>query len=176
VALEELWNEALKKTEIVLLPIKRLITFGNTQLDYIFLAPSLVNEGDTVVRTGKLDIGRPAIIVPKDAPTFTGFSSEEGSTISDQALQSFFLVRGMSFPSLQYTNEICAVDICEGSVSRASKLYYDRVRRNELISTGIVIGADSSWQFSVLLMGCSLIDTHVENDFKTILERIRKRT
>ena len=36
-SIEELWSAAVGNTEIVRLPIKRLITFGTTNFDYIFL-------------------------------------------------------------------------------------------------------------------------------------------
>ena len=173
--LEELWQKALQETEIVRLPIKRLITFGTTNCDYIFLAPSVVNQGDTVVRKGKLDIAPPAIHVPKHKPAFEGFDEPDKDGITDDQLASFFYLRGISFPSLSYKNEPYELDLFEGSVAKAEKIFVDMVRTHEKISTGIVIGADSAWQFSVILMACHLIDTYVDNDLKLILDRIKKK-
>jgi hypothetical protein len=174
-SIEDLWDEALKFTEIVRLPIKRLLTFGSTQFEYIFLAPSLVNKGDTVIRRGKMDVDKPALILPQGGPNFTGFNSSEDSGIQDDALRSFFYLRGISFPSFTYTNESYELDIMEGSLAKAEKQCIDHVRAEEKISTGIVIGKDTSWQFSLLLMGCSMIDAHIDSDLREILKRIRKK-
>ncbi len=173
-AMDELWNEAINNTEIVRLPIKRLLTFGLTNFDYVFLGESLVNKGDTVVRKGKLSIDKPALILPGNMPTFKGFNTEDGIGL-DSKLSSFFYVRGISFPSLRYTNEICEIDIFEGSLTEAERHYLDEVRNNELISTGIVIGSDMSWQFSVLLMSCHIIDNYVDRDLREIINKIKKK-
>ena len=174
-SLEQLWNEALRKTEIVRLPLKRLHTFGSTRLEYIFLASSTVNQGDTVVRKGKLDIDRPQLVLPNHGPTFEGFTSESSSEIKDDQLASFFYLRGIRFPQFAYKNEPYDVDVYEGSVARAEKTYSDQIRMHEKIATGIVVGEDFSWQFSVILLGCHMIDAHVDSDLKVILDRIRKR-
>ena len=174
-SLEEHWNEALKRTEIVRLPVKRLLTFGVSQCDYIFLAPSVVNQGDTVVRKGKIDIDRPNIIMPDHRPDFEGFNSEDTAGIKDEQLRQFFYVRGISFPSLKYRNEPYELDLYEGSVNAAEKVYLDKVRTQENVSTGIVIGVDAAWQFSVILLACHMIDTHIDNDLKAILNHIKKR-
>ncbi|MBU1864229.1 MAG: hypothetical protein KKH94_11240 [Candidatus Omnitrophica bacterium] len=174
-SLEELWNEALKGTEIVRLPIKRLLTFGSTRFDYIFLSPSLVNQGDTAVRKGKLDVDRPTLFLPKDAPTFEGFDSDTGGGIKSEQLTSFFYARGVRFPSLQYRNEPYELDVFEGSLAKAEKAFNDEIRRKENLSTGIVIGSDVSWQFSVLLLACHMIDTHIDSDLKALMARIKKK-
>ena len=174
-SIEGLWEESLKNTEIVRLPIKRLLTFGDTRFSYIFLASSLVNKGDTVVRKGKLEIDKPRLILPKGGPAFEGFDSENAQGIHDEQLRSFFYVRGLSLPSLMYKNESYETDVFEGSLAKAEKAYLDYIRSEESISTGLVVGKDTSWQFSVLLMGCHLIDTHIDNDLREILNRIRKK-
>jgi len=174
-SLEDLWEESLKQTEIVRLPIKRLLTFGSTQFEYIFLAPSLVNKGDTVVRKGKMDVDKPALILPKEGPAFEGFDSADASGIHDDQMRSFFYMRGISFPNFTYKNESYELDLFEGSLAKAEKAYTEQVRAHEKISTGIVIGKDTSWQFSLLLMGCSMIDAHIDTDLRAILNRIRKK-
>ncbi len=174
-SLEQLWNEALKETEIVRLPVKRLHTFGSSLFEYIFLSPSVVNQGDTVVRKGKIDIDRPALVLANNSASFEGFDSDNSSEIRDDKLTSFFYMRGIRFPSFSYKNEPYEIDVYEGSVARAEKMYSDKIRTNEKIATGIVVGKDSSWQFSVILLGCHMIDTHVDSDLKKILDHIKKK-
>lgn len=174
-SVEEFWEESLNHTEIVRLPLKRLLTFGNTRFDYIFLAPSLVNKGDTVVRKGQMDVDRPSLILPHSMPTFEGFDSEGQAGIQGEELRSFFFVRGIKFPNLAYKNESYEIDLFEGPLAKAEKNFVDQVRSKENISTGICIGKDTSWQFSVLLMGCHMIDMHIDTDLQEILKRIRKK-
>lgn len=174
--LEELWYEALKETEIVRLPIKRLMTFDVSTFEYVFLAPSLVNKGDTIVRTGKIQVDRPNLVLPKNMPSFEGFTIEETQEpITDSELATFFYARGVSFPSLQYKNEQYELDLFEGSVARAEKVYREKVQQAEKISTAIVIGVDTSWQFSVILVACHMIDSQVDADLKAILDRMRRK-
>lgn len=174
-SLEELWNESLKKTEIVRLPVKRLLTFGATQFDYIFLAPSLVNQGDTVVRKGNFVIDRPAIVLPRNSASFEGFDDKEHPGLTDEGLASFFYVRGISFPSLKYKNESYELDLFEGSLAQAEKNFLSHVRMREDIATAIMIGADTSWQFSAILTACQMIDAHIDDDLKAILNKIKKK-
>ncbi len=174
-SLEELWHESLKKTEIVRLPLKRLLTFGATNFEYIFLAESLVNQGDTVVRKGKFVIDQPAIVLPRNSASFEGFADEAVGGLTDEALSSFFYVRGISFPSLKYKNEIYELDLFEGSLAQAEKNFLNQVREREDIATAIMIGADTSWQFSTILTACQMIDAHIDHDLKMILEKIKKR-
>lgn len=174
-SLEDLWNKALRTTEIVRLPIKRLVTFGVSECNYVFLAPSEVNKGDTTVRKGRIDIDRPSLVLPQAGPLFEGFSGSSGSEINDEMLQKFFYLRGIHFPQLKYTNEPYKLDLFEGSLMQAEKKFNEEVRYKEQVNTGIVIGEDASWQFSVILMACHLIDTHIDSDLKAILDRIRKK-
>ena len=48
-SIEELWNQAMRETEIVQMPIKRLMTFDSTQFSYVLLSESKVNIGDSIV-------------------------------------------------------------------------------------------------------------------------------
>jgi len=62
--IHESWEKALKMTEIVRPRVQPLATFEATQIPYIFLAESLVNHGDTVIRKGEITIDKPSIILP----------------------------------------------------------------------------------------------------------------
>jgi hypothetical protein len=157
------------------LPIKRLLTFGSTQFNYIFLASSLVNDGDTVVRKGNFVIDQPTIVLPRNSASFEGFSAQESGGITDEDLSSFFYVRGISFPSLKYINELYELDVFEGSLAQAEKNFMSQVREREDIATAIMIGADTSWQFSTILTACQMIDAHIDHDLKAILDKIKKK-
>src|SRR3989338_4549787 len=95
------WEKALKKTEIVRPRVKPLHTFEDTELPYIFISKSLVNQGDTVVRKGKVMANRPTLILPHQIPQLFGFDFEKEMGISEDTVVNFFLLRGIHFPSLK---------------------------------------------------------------------------
>ena len=97
--IEEMWDKARKRTEILRMRMLDLSTFDATRLPYIFLAESSVNPGDTVIRKGSVLIERPAIVMPGFSPQFSGFELEKDLRINEDALATFLLVRGIHFPS-----------------------------------------------------------------------------
>ena len=101
--IEELWDKALKKTEILRSRVHELETFRATILPYVFLAESGLNRGDTVVRQGQVVVERPALIMP--SAQFQGFEFESGPGVSEDAVLNFLFVRGVRFPSLRYRHE-----------------------------------------------------------------------
>ena len=72
--IQELWERALKNTEIIRPRVQELHTFSSTQLPYVFLSESSINAGDTVVRKGEVLVEKPSLILPADSPQFEGFS------------------------------------------------------------------------------------------------------
>jgi len=107
--LNELWQKALKKTEIVRPRLKGLSSTAATTLPYLFLAESSVNMGDTVVRQGEVVVEKPTIILPHHLPQFEGFDFEKGMHYSDDTVLNFLLIRGVNFPSLKYNNQTAVV-------------------------------------------------------------------
>ena len=51
--IDQLWEKAQRKTEIIRGRVKGLSTFHSTQVSYLFLAESSVNEGHTIIREGR---------------------------------------------------------------------------------------------------------------------------
>ena len=109
--IEQLWEKAQKKTEIIRGRARGLLTFEATEVPYIFLGESSVNEGHTVIRKGNVVIERPMIVLPENMPQFEGFEFEEEMDVDMDAVQMFFLMRGVRFPSLKYNNSVEALDL-----------------------------------------------------------------
>src|ERR1700704_2554828 len=106
------WEKALRETNIVRSRITGLQTFGETQVPYVLLSPSMINEGDTVVRTGEVLVHRPTLILPPHAPQLEGFSLEDddptspaGGHFKEEAMINFLMVRGITLPSMKYDNK-----------------------------------------------------------------------
>ena len=169
-----LWEKALKKTEIIRHRIQPLSTFEPTKMPYVFLAESMLNSGDTLIRKGELMVEKPAIILPSHSPQFEGFESEELPQLNMDVLTNFLLVRGVHFPSLKYNNITESLDIFEGSLQQAIEKYSKILQRQENTSSGLLIGPEDCWQFSVLILACSCMSQSAEKDIKRLLDRYKK--
>lgn len=173
--IEELWDKARKRTEILRMRLQDLATFETTVVPYIFLAESSVNAGDTVIRKGQVLVERPSITLPGFSPQFKGFEFEPDLHLNDDALATFLLVRGIHFPSLKYRHQLSALDLLEGSLQRAVSRFEDQLKRAEDTKTGLVVGVEDAWQFSILLLVGALVVRSAEGDLRRILEEWRKR-
>ena len=172
---QELWNKALKSTEIVRLRLNDLATFESTAVPYVFLAESSLNQGDTVVRKGHVVIERPAIILPPLSPQFEGFQFDQDPRLGDGAMSTFLLLLGVQFPSLRYRHEVSSLDVSERSLHDSVEHFADQLKRAEDIKTGLVVGPEEAWQFSVLLLIGALVIRSAQGDVRRILEEWRRR-
>ncbi len=173
--IQELWEKARKRTEILRMQLQDLSTFDATAVPYIFLAESSVNRGDTVVRKGQVMIERPAIALPNFSPQFEGFEFDKELHVSEDAVTTLLLVRGIQFPSLKYRHQLSSLDVCEGSLQAASKRFTNTLAAAEDIQTGLVIGPEEAWQFSILLLVGALVIRSAEGDLRNVLDAWRKR-
>ena len=173
--IEALWDKARKHTEILRMRLQDLATFEATAVPYIFLAESTLNAGDTVVRKGHVLIERPAITLPGFSPQFQGFEFEPNLHVSHDAMATFLLIRGIQFPSLKYRHQLSMLDLQEGSLQQAISRTQDQLQRAEDTKTGLVVGVEDAWQFSVLLLVGALVIRSAEGDLRRILEAWRKR-
>ena len=169
--IEKAWEKALKYTEIIRPRVEPLNTFKTTHLPYVFLAESSVNEGDCVVRKGKVLAEKPLIILPPDSPQLEGFDFKDVSRQQQDKIINFFLVRGIGFPSLKYNNKTYSLDIFEGRLSKAIKKYTHELQKEENVTSGLVIGREDCWQFSVLIFVGMQILRSTDNDIKNLMNR-----
>ncbi len=173
--IQELWDKARKRTEILRMRLQDLSTFETTLMPYIFLAESSLNQGDTVVRTGQVLIERPALILPGFSPQFEGFAFDQDLPVSAETVATFLLVRGIQFPSLRYRHEVSSLEIFEQSLQKAIDHYTDQLTRREDIKTGLIVGPEEAWQFSLLLLVGALVIRSAHGDLQRILEEWRRR-
>ena len=175
-SIQENWEKALKKTEVIRPRVMPLHTFATTHVPYVFLAESAVNTGDTVVRKGEIAIERPAIILPPNMPQFDGFEfDDEASHLNEEFLKSFFLVRGVTFPSYKYNNKTQSVDIYEGRLSQAIEHYLGSHARDENTHSGLISGPEDVWQLSVLIFVCGQVARSADGDVRRLMDDLRRR-
>jgi len=167
--IEQLWEKAKSKTEVVRSRVNGLATDSLTAVPYIFLSESAVNEGNTVVRKGKIIVERPLIVLPRDLPQFEGFDFEEDLGISQEFVQTFFLMRGIRFPSLKYNNMVSDLEVDENSLFKCAGKHKKMLEREENVTTALVLGPDECWQLSLLLYVASLAGRCMRTDIMKLL-------
>lgn len=170
---EQAWHKALKNTEIVRSRVKSLMTTADTQVPYILLSESSINLGDTVVRKGEVNVLKPSIIVPPNNPQFKGFELGNDD-IAENNLINFLIVRGVSLPSYRYNNHTNSLDIFEGKLSEAVKHFQKELQLSENVNTGLLIGAEDTWQFSILIFIASQIIKNADQDIRRLLSDYQK--
>jgi len=173
--IQELWDKARKHTEILRMQLQDLATFDATAAPYVFLAESSLNPGDTVVRKGHVLIERPSLLLPSFSPQFEGFEFDDQLHVSDETVATFLLVRGIQFPSLKYRHQVSSLDLFEGSLQQAAAHFTHQLAAAEDIRTGLVLGPEDAWQFSLLLLVGALVVRSGAGDLRRILEEWRKR-
>lgn len=173
--LYDAWDQALKTTEILRPRIRGLSSSSSTKLPYVFLAESSINSGDSVVRRGEIEVGKPSIILPSNLPQITGFDFEDGEEINPDAVMNFLLVRGVQIPSLKYNNLTSSVDIFEGKLSEAIKSYLKKLQRTEDTETTLLTGGESLWQFALLIFIGLQASRSAQTDFKYLIDEWRRK-
>ena len=173
--LHDAWSKALKETEIVRARVSALQTFQSTNVPYILLSESEINEGDTVVRQGEVMVDKPSLILPPNIPQLEGFDLKDQQPFDEQAMLNFLLIRGVSVPSLKYNNKTFRLDVYEGHLDEAVKHYLQELQQKENVSTGLFIGPEDVWQFSLLIFICSQIARNTEIDIRKLMEEFKKR-
>ena len=144
------WEKALRETNIIRSRVIGLQTFGETQVPYILLSPSTINEGDTVVRTGEVLVHRPSLILPPNIPQLEGFNFEDEGSFKEDTMINFLMVRGITLPSMKYDNKIFSLNVFEGKIEDAIGVYGNRLQREENTSAGLICGPDEVWQLSAV--------------------------
>ena len=169
------WEKALQETNIIRSRIIGLQTASDTHVPYILLSPSLINEGDTVVRTGEVLVHRPSLILPPNIPQLEGFDFRGEDSFEENTVINFLMVRGITLPSMKYDNKVSALNVFEGKIEDAIGVYGNRLQREENTSAGLICGPDEVWQLSLLIFVCSQIAKNSTMDIRRLLEEYHKK-
>ncbi len=172
---QQAWERALKETEIIRGRVSLLHTFDDTRVPYVFVAPSLINEGDTVVRKGEVVVQKPSLILPPNIPRFEGFEFDQAEGADPGSVINFLLVRGINVPSMKYNNKTFSLDVFEGGVDKAVSFFANQLEREEDVACGLVAGHEEIWQFSVLIFICSQIARNSNVDIRRLMDEYHRR-
>jgi hypothetical protein len=143
----EAFLDAQRKTHILRTRKNLLYTFGKTNLPYVFLADSAVNEGDIVVRRGEVTVNPPKIIAPGNSDVeLEGFGFEA----LDEGMVPVILNRWVQFPAAKYSNAHGSLDVVGGPIEKATEEVINRLDQSNDIRTGVIHGPEGAWGFSLL--------------------------
>jgi hypothetical protein len=170
--IEQLWEKAQEKTEVIRGRAKGLATFSHTLVPYMFLAESSVNDGHIVVRKGKIIVDKLMVVLPEDMPQFEGFDFKEGLGLEEASIQTFLLMRGIRFPSLKYNNNVEQLDLEESSLAKAIEKHKKTLEREENVTTALIAGPDDCWQLSILLYLASLVARCTRTDIMNFFNKL----
>lgn len=169
----EHWEKALKSTAIVRPRLKPLETFRSTTLPYIIL--SELASSRTAIRMGEVAVREPSLLLPGHTPQFEGFDAE-GTGATDWGLVTgFLLVRGVSFPSLKFSNKTKPTESSSEALRSAVERVMEECARREDIATAVAVGPDDSWAFSLLILVATQVARSAQGDVRKILEDLKKR-
>ncbi len=173
--IELLWEKAKEKTEVVRGRAKALSTFKRTDVPYVFLAESAVNEGHTVIRKGKVIVEKPMIFLPEDMPQFEGFDFEQDLHVNQDVVQMFLFMRGIRFPSLKYNNTVTDLDLSEKTLAKEIEKRRKKLEQQENVNTALIVGPEDCWQLSVLIYIASLVGRCARTDILNIIGKMSGR-
>lgn len=144
--------KAIEKTKVARKPKQHLATFGSTIINYYVVTEPIYSEiapgkQETVVRTGKVNSGKPEIVTPTYALNLKGFSDEAYKYL--EFISSKF---GMNSPGVlyQYKNEPGNTNILSGSVKEVSGNIIKELDDKKDKLTAVIVGVDELWDVSLL--------------------------
>ena len=172
----EKWDKATQETEILRSRLRSLLAFEATELPYVALASSSVNPGDTVVRKGKVVVQRPLLLLPsRFLPQFEGFDFEKDYQVDSDKIRRLLLMRGISFPSLKYCHETHTVDVFEGYLEKAVNYFSREMEKREDVHSGLMLGPEDCWQFSVIIYVATLAVRSLPGDLEKLMDDFNKK-
>jgi hypothetical protein len=141
---------AVQNTRIVLLPSRRLETFGNTILNYHLVSELMDTANKCRVREGRIQAFRPQIITPASfADTLLEGFGEEA-----QRYVEWLREHEQDLRILQYGFTIRKQEISEHVITEALQAVVERVARDvrgrDDPLAAVVVGVEQPWEVSLL--------------------------
>lgn len=141
---------AVNNTEIVLMPMKQLETFGATMLNYHMLSELMDSVNQVRIREGRVQASQPQVVVPAEYAQnmIEGFGEEAQQYIEWLRKHEKYL------RILQYGFTIKKQEINEHIVTENLKTVVERVKhevqhKNDPLDA-VVVGVDKPWEICLL--------------------------
>ena len=141
---------AVKQTRVVVMPVRRLETFGNTILSYHMISELMDTVGQVRIREGRIQAYRPQIITPD------GYATEllEGFGEEAQRYAEWLREHSQELRILKYGFKIRKEEVNQHTVSDNLATVVERVeqavRAKDDPLTAVITGIDDPWEVSLL--------------------------
>ena len=163
---------AVQHTEVLRLPSHSLATFGTTNVNYYLLTipvyAELVNEGETVVREGKVSAERPRVVTPSYLTRLEGFGENAG-----RYLEMITREHGANMPGLLYSykNEPKGFTIVSDSLDAVAARLSERLDKEGDKLAAIIEGVDDLWDVSLLKFISELTESSLKDNLADLGRR-----
>lgn len=161
---------AMKHTQILYVPDRRIDTFGETRFNYRLISEPMDEVGTTRIRSGWVEAAKPKILRPAD---LRGIETEG---FTPQAAQFFEWMeqQGVNMQALfRYGFRFSRTEVMSELVHEDARTVADRVKEEALASgdsyRAVLLGTDDAWEVSLLRFMMEMIQqSHEINlfDFK----------
>ena len=141
---------AVNNTRVVLMPVKRLETFGNTILNYHLICELMDSVGQVRVREGRIQAYRPLIVTPESyvSKLLEGFGDEA------ERYAEWLREHSQELRILQYGFKIRKEELNQHIISDTINAVIARVeqgvRAKDDPLAAVVTGVDDSWEVCLL--------------------------
>lgn len=164
--IREAFQKAFNTTEVIRQRQACLLVASATEIPFILLSESEINDGDTVVREGKVDVEKPIIMVPGRPYDFDGFEAEE----SRLALFG----RIASFPTGKYSIE-CDMRVVDTGLQRTVDKFQRQFDSNDDEHTGLCVCKTDVWELAALYYVGLLVRKSIGYDWDDLRRRLEQQ-
>ena len=172
--IQDTWEKALRNTKIIRARAHDLQTFSDIMREH-YGGFCHGKQGRYSCQEGEVTVAKPAIVLPHDIPIFEGFDFEKDFELGQDIITNFFLVRGVTFPSMKYDNKTHRLDIFNGHIDKAIGHYSDTLQRKEDVHSGLIVAPEDCWQFSLLIFICMQVAKSANSDIRRLLDHFKKK-
>lgn len=162
---------AVNQTEILLMPARRLETFGNTLVNYHMVSEPMDSTGQTRVREGRIQAFRPQILTPQSYANsmLDGFGKEAeayAEWLRDHARDLHILRYGFQIRK-EATQELLLAEKFE----TVKEQVRERVQAKADPLAAVLIGVDHPWEVCLLKLMSDLIRYSVPGNMRELERR-----
>lgn len=162
--------EAVRSTKILRARKNYLFTFGNTRLPYVIVANSLINNGNSIIRTGEVVVEKPQIIISNDSSAFEGFEADHGAIEMDQ-VKFALMSRGISFPQMNYKNSTQFLEVVNEKLEVIIERQMNQYEDANDSRMGLIQCKEDSWNLSLLHYVLTQVIRSSTSNMQEYLER-----
>lgn len=163
---------AVQYTQVLRLPSQSLATFGTTNVNYYLLTIPVyaepVNEGETVIREGKVSAERPRVVTPSYLTRLEGFGEN-----ARKYLEMITREHGAHAPGLLYSykNEPKGLTIVSDRLDVVAAGLNERIDKEGDKLAAIIKGVDELWDVSLLKFISELTESSLKDNLAELGRR-----